>query len=287
MTAASASTHKAANRSGLWTFLRLLGGWATVAVLAYLLWMPAQDFGWLKMVFVWVLLTLLADEFAGWFGYIGLGLGVLPFLTPNLQTPEQWFVVFPLLAGAIGAYLLMKHSGGPFVLPFAAALFAGAILAAAKFGIKLDPSLTLPASRSFQETALAPMLAVTAFSFVRQLTSMILRGNRARKARAAARASAAAMTPDVTVVTDATAAPASAETVWPTPVPPAPHPTAASAETTTISAVVPPVTTDPASGSPGSRTNTNVKDFVAATPESTAATKTEKQRNPLTIDLDL
>lgn len=178
MTAASVPTRKATNRSGLWTFLRLLGGWATVAVLAYLLWMPSQDFGWLKMVFVWVLLALLADEFAGWFGYIGLALGLLPFL---YQTPEQWFVVFPLLAGAMGAYLIVKHSGGPFVLPFAAALFAGAVLAAARFGVKLDPTLKLPANSAFQQAALMPMLGVTAFSFVRQLVAMIVRGSRRRR----------------------------------------------------------------------------------------------------------
>lgn len=179
MTAASQTTSSTTARSGWWTFLRLLGGWATVAALAYLLWMPSQDFGWIKMMFVWILLTLLADEFAGWFGYIGLALGVLPFL---YQTPEQWFLVFPLIGGALFALLLMKHSGGPFVLPFGAALFVGAILAAAKFGVKLDPSLKLPASRSFQEAAVLPMLGVVGFSFLRQLISMLLRWNARRKA---------------------------------------------------------------------------------------------------------
>lgn len=170
--------------SGWWTFLRLVGGWLTVAVLAYLLWMPSKDFGWTKMMFAWILLALLADEFAGWFGYIGLALGLLPFLYAG--TPEQWFIIFPLIGGALFALLIMKHSGGPFVLPFGAALFMGAILAAAKFGVKLDPSLKLPASRSFQEAAALPMLAVVGFSFLRQLITMLVGWNARRKPSQAA-----------------------------------------------------------------------------------------------------
>ena len=187
MTAASppASPRPARNYSGLWTFLRLLGGWLTVAALAYLLWMPGEEFGWLKMMFNWVLLTLVADEFAGWFGYMGLALGVLPFLYAG--TPEQWFVIFPLIGGALFALLIMKHAGGPFVLPFGAVLFAGAILGAARFGVKLDPSLKLPLSRSFQEAAILPMLGVVTFSFLRQLISMIVRGTRHRREVKAAR----------------------------------------------------------------------------------------------------
>ncbi|WP_135229621.1 hypothetical protein [Deinococcus fonticola] len=215
------------NYSGLWTFLRLLGGWLTVAALAYLLWMPGEDFGWTKMMFVWILLTLVADEFAGWFGYMGLALGVLPFLYAG--TPEQWFVIFPLIGGALFALLILKHAGGPFVLPFGAALFAGAILGAAKFGVKLDPSLKLPLSRSFQEVAILPMLGVVAFSFVRQLISMIVRGSRRRHEARAARASAATIQ---TVNTAATPMPSPA----PKPVtPPVPAETTLT-ETSTFSA---------------------------------------------------
>lgn len=181
MTAASLSTQKANNRTGLWIFLRLLGGWATVAALAYFLWIPNKDWGWLTLLFGWVLLTLLADEFAGWFGYFGLALGILPFFwkTP----PEQWYVVFPLLAGALFALLIVKHSGGPFVLPFGAAIYAGAILGVGKLGEKLDPSLTLFNSPIFHRTALMAMAIGVGFSFLRQLISMIWRWYKARQAR--------------------------------------------------------------------------------------------------------
>lgn len=231
MTVASppVSPRPARNYSGLWTFLRLLGGWSTVAVLAYLLWMPGEEFGWTKMMFAWILLTLVADEFAGWFGYIGLALGVLPFLYAG--TPEQWFVIFPLVGGALFALLIMKHSGGPFVLPFGAALFAGAILAAARFGPTLDPSLKLPVSRSFQEAAILPMLAVVGFSFVRQLISMIVRGSRRRRAARLAKASAA--TPPVTAA--ATPPPAPVPTPNPALVVPPPAETTLK-EVVTISA---------------------------------------------------
>lgn len=169
MTAASAPTHKAGSRAGLWTFLRLLGGWASVAILAYLLGVPSGDFGWVKMIFAWVLLTLIADEFAGWFGYIGLALGALPFLhTP----PEQWFTLFPLLFAALFALLLVKHSGGPLVVPFAALLFIGTIVGAEKLGIKMKIPLALLSNPEFRRAATVPMLAVMSFSFVRQLVSV-------------------------------------------------------------------------------------------------------------------
>ena len=179
MTAASAPTHKAGTHSGLWTFLRLLGGWASVAVLAYLLGVPSGDFGWVKMVFAWVLLTLIADEFAGWFGYIGLALGVLPFLhTP----PEQWFTIFPLLFAALFALLLVKHSGGPLVVPFAALLFIGAIVGAEKLGIKMKIPLALLSNPEFRRAATLPMLAVMSFSFVRQLVGVGWRWQARRRA---------------------------------------------------------------------------------------------------------
>lgn len=242
MTAASTPTKQTASRSGWWTFLRLLGGWLTVAALAYLLWMPSQDFGWIKMMFVWVLLTLLADEFAGWFGYMGLALGVLPFLYSG--TPEQWFVVFPLIGGALFALLIMKHSGGPFVLPFGAVLFVGAILASAKFGVKLDPSLKLPASRSFQEAAVLPMLGVVGFSFLRQLISMLWRWNARRRASRVLISSAAAVpaTPAPPTLTPAAPSQASSSQTAPSQSAPAPA-TRASAEPSVVTRSDLPVTT--------------------------------------------
>ncbi len=200
MTAVSASTRARPDRSGLWTFLRLLGGWATVALLAYLLWTPSKDWGWPTLLFGWVLLTLLADEFAGWFGYMALALGVLPLLH-GAATPEQWYIILPLIGGAMFALLILKHSGGPFVLPFGALLFAGTIIAAAKFGAKIDPTLKLPASATFQRMAMLPMLAMVGFSFLRQLTFMLVRWRARRKATAAAVAPAAPVGGSASVAT--------------------------------------------------------------------------------------
>lgn len=170
----------AAPPTALWTALRLLGGLLTVALLAYLLWNPSEEFGWLKMVFTWVLLTILADEFGGWFGYVALALGVLPLLMTT--PPQQWFVVLPLVGGALFALLMVKHSGGALVLPFGAALFAGTLLAADKLGTKLDPSLTLVHSKSFQNSAFLAMLIGVGFSFVRQLVMQLLQWQRRRNA---------------------------------------------------------------------------------------------------------
>jgi hypothetical protein len=158
------------------TFLRLLGGWAVVALLAYFMWMPGD---WPTRLLAWVGLTILADEFGGWFGYIGAALGGLAFFAPAAP-PAQWAIIVPLVGGALLALLLVKHSGGPFVLPFAAAIFALPLLAVGRFGTRIDPELTLPANATFQRTALTAMLAAVAFSFVRQLISVLL-GYRARQ----------------------------------------------------------------------------------------------------------
>ena len=158
-------------RSPALTVLRLLGGWATLGVLAWLLWTPGH---WAMLLLAWVGLTILADEFGGWFGYIGAVLGGLPFFSPS-GAPDQWPVVLPLVGGALLALLLVKHSGGMFVLPFAGAVYALPLLAIARFGTKLDPGLTLPANSTFQRAALLGMVAGLAFSFVRQLVGVILR----------------------------------------------------------------------------------------------------------------
>lgn len=204
--------------SPVWTVLRLLGGWAAVAALAYLLWTwPPGD--WPTRLLFWVGLTILADEFGGWFGYMGAVLGGLPFFVPELLTP-QWAVTLPLVGGALLALLLVKHSGGAFVLPFAAAIFALPLLAVGRYGTKIDPGLTLPANATFQRTALTAMLAGLAFSFVRQLVGVAWRYGRRRRARRAAAvpapipatpvapvSPAPAAGPGVTEVITATAAP--------------------------------------------------------------------------------
>lgn len=181
MTAATLPmTPEARNRARFLDFLRVFAGLALLGVLAYLLWTPGM---WTTKLMAWVLVTLLADELGGWFGYIGLGLGVLGLLAP--ETPlQQWLVIFPLIGGALMALLLVKHSGGAFVLPFGALLFAAVVLGVGRYGAKIDPTLKLPANESFQLAAILPMLAGVAFSFVRQLVQTFVR-YQARRASAA------------------------------------------------------------------------------------------------------
>ncbi|KEF35127.1 hypothetical protein RDMS_03590 [Deinococcus sp. RL] len=164
------------DRSGLRTALRLLGGWALLGLLAWLMWTPGA---WPALLLAWVLLTLLADEFGGWFGYLGVLLGGLAFVAPAPE-PAGWSVIVPLVGGALLAALLVKHSGGPFVLPFAAAMFALPLLAVARFGSKLDAGLTLPEDPAFLRSALLGMAVGLGVSLLRQVTTALLR----RRARA-------------------------------------------------------------------------------------------------------
>ena len=183
MTAASLPPRRRPARAGLWTALRLIAGLALLAALVYFMWTPGD---WPTRLFAWVLLTILADECAGWFGYAGLALGALAFFAPSAP-PEQWALIVPLVGGALFALLLLKHSGGPFVLPFAAVIFAGALYATGRFGLKIDPALTLPANTTFQRSAVVPMLLGVGFSFVRQLVGNAMRfAARRRSARVAA-----------------------------------------------------------------------------------------------------
>ncbi|WP_194165199.1 hypothetical protein [Deinococcus terrestris] len=175
----------ARDRSGLRTALRLLGGWALLGLLAWLMWTPGA---WPALLLAWVLLTLLADEFGGWFGYLGVLLGGLAFAAPTPE-PAGWSVIVPLVGGALLALLLVKHSGGPFVLPFAAAMFALPLLAVARFGTKLDPSLTLPSEPAFLRNALLAMAVGLGVSLIRQVTEAVLR-RRARRRTAALAAAA-------------------------------------------------------------------------------------------------
>lgn len=167
-------------RKGLF-LLRLFLGLLALGGLTYFLWTPGD---WANKVFVWVLLTILADECAGWFGYIGLALGALVFLAPG-ATPEQWFAAFPLVLGSLFALLLVKHSGGPFVLPFAGAVFAGAVLAAPKLGDLLGTPIKVLESAELRRTTLIPMAAALAFSFVRQIVAMLIRWQKRRRAEQA------------------------------------------------------------------------------------------------------
>jgi len=179
---AARSVPDPARLSPLWTALRLLGGWATLGVLAYFMWTPGD---WPVRLLAWVLLTILADEFGGWFGYLGAALGGLAFFAPAAP-PAQWAVIVPLVGGVLVALLLVKHSGGAFVLPFAALVFAVPLLVVGRYGTRIDPGLTLPGNATFQRTALAAMLLGVGFSFVRQLIGVALRYGARRRAERAA-----------------------------------------------------------------------------------------------------
>ncbi|PTA69054.1 hypothetical protein [Deinococcus arcticus] len=151
--------------------IHLLGGVLVLGLLAYFMWTPGE---WTTRLFAWVLLTIVADEFGGWYGYGGLALGALGYLSP-VTPPEQWSVILPLVGGALGGLLLLKHSGGLFVLPFAGVLFAGTLLVAARLGTRLDPELTLPARVEFQRTALVALGLGLLVSAVRQTVDWVLR----------------------------------------------------------------------------------------------------------------
>jgi hypothetical protein len=151
--------------------LRVVWGLTLLAVLAYTLWQPGN---WPEKLGLWVLLTLLADEAGGWFGYLSTALGGLPFFS-NHAPPEQWWIVLPLIGAALLAALIVKHSGGLLVLPFAFVVFALPIFAAQKLAPSLDTTLTLPGNATFQRTALGMAAAALAFSFVRQALGLYLR----------------------------------------------------------------------------------------------------------------
>ncbi|WP_425147638.1 hypothetical protein [Deinococcus sp.] len=151
--------------------LRLVWGLAVAGALAYSLWQPGN---WPQKLGLWVLLTLLADEAGGWFGYLGVVLGGLPFVASHAP-PEQWFVIVPLVGGSLIAALIVKHSGGPLVLPFSYALFALPMLLAQRFGPSIDATLTLPANASFRRSTLLMAALGLGFSFLRQVAGIVLR----------------------------------------------------------------------------------------------------------------
>lgn len=151
--------------------LKLLWGAALILLLAYTLWQPGD---WPLKLGLWVLLTLLADEAGGWYGYLGTALGVLPYLS-NHAPPGQWLIILPLVGAALIAGLIVKHSGGPLVLPFAWALFALPILLTQKVGPSLDSTLTLPGNAVFQRASLGMAALALTFSLVRQALGIYLR----------------------------------------------------------------------------------------------------------------
>lgn len=174
------------------TLLRLAWGLALLGVLAYTLWQPGD---WPQKLGLWVLLTLLADEAGGWYGYLGAALGGVPFFS-NHAPPEQWWIILPLIGAALIASLIVKHSGGPLVLPFAFALFALPVLAAQKLGPSLDPTLTLPGNPVFQRAALGMAAVALAFSFVRQAAGVFVRRRLERPRLLTAKGTAEPGTPE-------------------------------------------------------------------------------------------
>lgn len=129
--------------------LRTVWGGAMLALLVFALTLPV---GWQPKLAAWVLLVLLADAGANWFGYAGVLLGLLPFLS-NQAPPEQWWTIFPLIGGSLLAALVVKHAGALLALPFSFAVFVLPTLAIQRLGPSLDPTLTLPGNAVFQRTA--------------------------------------------------------------------------------------------------------------------------------------
>ena len=159
-------------------------GLASLGVLAYAMTLPLD---WQQKLVVWILLTFIADEAGNWFGYSAVPLGIialgaLPFL-PASAVPEQWWVIFPLIAGALLAALAMKHAGGPLVLPFSAVLFAVPIIAAAKAAPFLDASMKFPANVQFQKLAFIAAGIGLLISLIRQVAAATVRARANRPAR--------------------------------------------------------------------------------------------------------
>lgn len=154
-----------------WIFFRLVVGWLLITGLTYFFWTPGD---WKVQLFLWILITILADEIAGWFGYIGLSLIALIFLNPQ-PTPNEWFIIAPLIGGALFGLLLIKHSGKVLVLPAAGLLFLGTLFLMQKITPMLDESIKLPMNPEFQRMVILPMLIGLGFSFIRQVTVILWR----------------------------------------------------------------------------------------------------------------
>lgn len=160
--------------------LRIAGGLVTLGLLLTAL---QSGLEWTSLLFVWVLLTIIADEFGGWFGYAGALLGLLTLTAPG-QNPDDWSILLPLVGGPLLGLLLVKHSGGWLVLPFAAAVFALPLLAASRFEDRLlDPNLLLVAAPDMQRSAVLAMLIGLGLSLVRQFVLWLvdLAGRRAER----------------------------------------------------------------------------------------------------------
>ncbi len=157
-------------------------GLACLGVLAYAMTLPLD---WQQKLVLWIVLTLIADEAGNWFGYSAIPLGILP-LVLSTAPPEQWWIIFPLISTSLLACLVIKHAGGPFVLPFAAAMFAAPLLAAARLAPLLDTSIKFPADPQFQKLAFVAAGTGLLLSLIRQVAVAIAQ-RRAQRPLPAAR----------------------------------------------------------------------------------------------------
>lgn len=135
---------------------------------------------WYHKLGVWVLLTLLADEAGGWFGYSGAVLGGVPFLAPLLPgadpAPAQWTVAYPLVLSALIACLLVKHAGGPLLAPLALAVFVAPLYLAKNYGQVLDTTVTLPGNDAFWRFAFGPAVLGLVIGVALAVARRLLRG---------------------------------------------------------------------------------------------------------------
>ncbi len=144
------------------------------------LWLMA-DLPWYTKLGGWVLLVWLADECGGWFGYVAAILGAAPFFSGLIgygpDAPIQWTVAYPLVLVGLLAALLVKHAGGPLVLPISVLLLVLPIVAARVLGPSLDAGITLPSIPKFLDYTLWPGVLGAAVS----LTVAVLRRARRRQ----------------------------------------------------------------------------------------------------------
>lgn len=145
-------------------WIRLFGG---VGALLLLLLAIHAGWSWSSLLLAWVLLAFIADEFGGYFGYVAALMGLLILKAPG-QDPAQWKILLPLVGGALLASLIVKHSGGWLVLPFAAAVFLLPFYAASEYGHLLDPNLLALGDPELMRAAGVGMVVGLGISFVRQ-----------------------------------------------------------------------------------------------------------------------
>ena len=134
---------------------------------AVMLWTP---WPWFTLLFIWLVMVVLLDELAGgWFAYIALIIGWLGL--PN--HPEIWWQMAPLFTGGLWAYLLLRHTGGLFLLPVAWAGFYAPFFAMSKLVPELDSSVVYWKDPAFSGPLLQYILGLMIATWVFYLSQIL------------------------------------------------------------------------------------------------------------------